>query len=320
MIHRATLLAARALAALALSGVVLGTPALQPTALPPSARGTSTTAEGTFPSCAPGPLRVSEMNQQRGGFMKVEPRGDAKYSTFTFARAMYSDAGSRGFGGFGLGFRGGDYLGDGGPPWSIDYPDADRHMMLVAGRLSLLDACEWGYPISLADPDLRRFPFLYSLEWGNARLSEEEVAGLRNFLLAGGLLMIDDFWGTQEWANFEAEITRVLPGRPIVELPRDHVFFRIYYRIDEEIIQVPGAGDGRAVAMGIPNARTWQRDGYDPHVRAILDDKGRLMVLIHFNTDLGDALEWAEDPFYPLEYSSFASELFLNTIVYALTY
>jgi hypothetical protein len=309
----------RALAVLLVSGALSVSAALRIPEQPSSSASepVQPTAAGSFPACAPGPVRLREMDVDGGRlYYKVRPREDAKFTEFTFARAMYSEGGR---GGFGFS-RGGDYLGDGGPAWSIDYPDADRHMMLVAGRLSLLDACEWGYPISLADPDLRRFPFLYSLEWGNARLSEEEVAGLRNFLLAGGLLMIDDFWGTQEWANFEAEITRVLPGRPIVELPRDHVFFRIYYRIDEEIIQVPGAGDGRAVAMGIPNARTWQRDGYDPHVRAILDDKGRLMVLIHFNTDLGDALEWAEDPFYPLEYSSFASELFLNTIVYALTY
>jgi hypothetical protein len=256
------------------------------------------------------------MEVDRNGFLKVRPRAEAGFTEFTFARAMYSDYGRGGFG-----FRrGGDYLGDGGPAWSIDYPDADRHMMLVAKRLGGLNACEWGFPISLADPDLRRFPFLYSLEWGYATLTEEEVSGLRNYLMAGGLLMIDDFWGTQEWANFEHEIMRVLPGHRIIELPRDHVFFRIFYRIDGEIIQVPGAGEGRAVQMGIPGARTWQRDGYQAHVRGILDEKGRLMVIINWNTDLGDALEWAEDPWYPLDYSRFASELFLNTIIYSMSY
>jgi hypothetical protein len=211
-------------------------------------------------------------------------------------------------------------LGDGGPAWSIDYPSADRTMMIVARRLAKLDACEWGHPISLADPDLRRFPFLYSLEWGYTRLAEEEVTGLRSYLLAGGLLMIDDFWGSFEWENFEREITRVLPGHQIVEVPRDHVFFRIYYQIDGEIVQVPGAGNGRAVAAGIPGARTWEQDGYTPHVRGIMDERGRLMVVINWNTDLGDALEWAEDPWYPLEYSRFASEIFLNTIIYSMSY
>jgi hypothetical protein len=105
-----------------------------------------------------------------------------------------------------------------------------------------------------------------------------------------------------------------------VDIPRDHVFFRIYYDITGEILQVPGAGNGRAVSMGVPGARTWEQDGYTAHVRGIFDDAGRLMVVINWNTDLGDALEWAEDPYYPLAYSRFASELFLNTIMYSMSY
>ena len=84
------------------------------------------------------------------------------------------------------------------------------------------------------------------------------------------------------------------------------------------IIQVPGYRDGRNVGAGY-GGRTWQNDGYVPYVRGIFDDDGRLMVVIYANTDLGDALEWAEDPQYPLEYSKFATQLFLNTIVYAMT-
>jgi hypothetical protein len=307
---------ARALLALALSGAFFVAES-SPLVSGGSSRPTSALPQNR-PACAPGPQRISEMDITRDGVPKVRPREGIPFTEFTFARAMYSDYGGGGF--FGGFRRGGDYLGDGGPAWSIDYPDADRHMMIVAKRLASLDACEWGFPISLADPDLRRYPFLYSLEWGNAALTDAEVIGLREYLGAGGLLMIDDFWGTQEWETFEHEILRVLPGKTIVEVPRDHVFFRIFYRIDGDILQVPGAGDGRAVAAGIPCARTWQRDGYTPHVRGILDDQGRLMVVIHFNTDLGDAMEWAEDPWYPLEYSRFASELFLNTIIYSMSY
>jgi hypothetical protein len=269
---------------------------------------------GASMSCAPGPLRVSEMQAHPGGFLKARERQGSRHHEFFFARAMYSEGAPFGF----FGGRG-DRLGDGGPAWSIDYPSADRHMMLVATRLSNLNACEWGQPVSLADPDLRRYPFLYSLEWGYARLSDPEVEGLRGFLLAGGLLMLDDFWGSAELANVERQLGRVLPDRPIVDVPRDHVLFRSYYSIDGEIIQVPNRGNGRAVAMGSPGARTWERDGYEPFVRGIFDDHGRLMVLLFGNTDLGDALEWAEDPLYPLRFSTFASELFLNTIMYAMT-
>ena len=97
--------------------------------------------------------------------------------------------------------------------------------------------------------------------------------------------MIDDFWGTYEWQVFESEILRVFPEYPIVDIPLDHPIFNQVYKI-EEIIQVPN----------LPNAQggpTWERDGYYPAVRGIFDDQGRLMVVINWNTDLGDAWEWA---------------------------
>src|SRR5262245_19763964 len=186
MIRQATQLTARALAALLLSGTLVGAPALRPAPLPVASAPARPAGDPAHPTCAPGPTRLSQMDVVDNRYFKVASPPDARYSTFTFARAMHSE------GGFGFG-RGGDYLGDGGPAWSIDYPTADHHMMLVARRLSNLDACEWGYPISLADPDLRRFPFLYSLEWGHAGLTEQEVEGLRGYLQAGGMLMIDDF-------------------------------------------------------------------------------------------------------------------------------
>jgi hypothetical protein len=260
-------------------------------------------------NCEQGPLRVTEM-ELRDGYLEARSGSAQRHHEFYFARAMYSEGGPYGMFGYG-----GDWLGDGGPGWSIDYPSADRHMMIVASRLSNLDACEWGQPISLADPDLRRFPFLYSLEWGrNAELSEAEIQGLRSYLLAGGLLMLDDFWGSREWANVEYQVTRVMPERPIVDMPDDHVFFRAHYTIDEDLIQVPGYGGG------IYGRGTTQRDGYDPILKAVFDDDGRIMIIIFGNTDLGDALEHAEDPLYPLRFSTYASELFLNTIMYAMTY
>jgi hypothetical protein len=258
---------------------------------------------------------ASDLSEGPGGYPTFA-YGDetSEHREFYFARGIYSEDGGRG-GGRGFGFfgrRGGDELGDGGPAWSIDYSSADRHILLVTQRLSNIDACPWEHPVSLADPELRRFPFVYSLEWGNADLTEEEVLGLRSYLEAGGFLMIDDFWGTREWATFEDQIGRVLPGRPIIDVPRDHLLFHVHYTIDGEIIQVPGAGR----AMG---RDTSERDGYVAAVRGIFDDDGHLMVVINFNTDLGDALEHAESPYYPLHYSTFASELFLNMIMYSMS-
>jgi hypothetical protein len=297
----------KALCAGTVVGTVWAAPASQHEPAAPSLQAASPPV-GAPASCVPGPERVNDMRLQ-DGYLQARGNEAGPRHEFYFARAMYSEGGR--YGPFGYG---GDWLGDGGPGWSIDYPSADRHMMIVASRLSNLDACEWGQPVSLADPNLRRYPFVYSLEWGrNAALSESEVQGLRAYLEAGGFLMLDDFWGTREWDNTARQISRVLPGRAIVDIPLDHELFRAHYTIDGPILQVPGAGGG------VRGAPTWQRDGYDPIVKGVFDDDGRLMVAIYGNTDLGDALEWAEHPMYPLRFSTYASELFLNTIMYAMT-
>jgi hypothetical protein len=220
---------------------------------------------------------------------------------FFFTRAIYTDYG-RGWGG-----------GGGRGSWAIDFPKADRQFLVVLRRLTNLDAYEYENAVRLDDPALRRYPFLYALEVGRMSLTQDEVRGLRDYLNAGGFLVIDDFWGEREWANFEAEMARVLPGRPIVDLPRDHAIFRSFYDIDE-ILQVPN------VRNGMRGGPTWECFGCEPAVRGIFDDDGRLMVVIHWNTDLGDAWEWAENPFYPLRYSTFAYQMGVNMIVYAMSH
>ena len=196
--------------------------------------------------------------------------------------------------------------------WATDYPKADRQFLIILERLIDLDAYEAENAVRLDDPNVRRFPFLYALEVGDMYMSEAEADGLREYLLAGGFLMIDDFWGTYEWQNFESEIRRVLPEHPIVDIPLDHPIFNTVYNI-EEIVQVPSIGN----AQGGP---TWERDGYEPQVKGIFDDDGRLMVIINWNTDIGDAWEWAESPYYPLRYSTYAIEITINIIVYAMSH
>ena len=196
--------------------------------------------------------------------------------------------------------------------WATDYPKADRQFLIILERLIDLDAYEAENAVRLDDPNVRRFPFLYALEVGDMYMSEAEADGLREYLLAGGFLMIDDFWGTYEWQNFESEIRRVLPEHPIVDIPLSHPIFNTVYNI-EEIVQVPSIGN----AQGGP---TWERDGYEPQVKGIFDDDGRLMVIINWNTDIGDAWEWAESPYYPLRYSTYAIEITINIIVYAMSH
>lgn len=215
---------------------------------------------------------------------------------FYFTRAIYTSGGWR----------------RRGRSWAIDFPKADVQFLIGVRRLTNVDAYEWENPVALDDPSLRRYPFLYALEVGAMALTEPEVQGLRNYLLAGGFLVIDDFWGSYEWANFEVEIRRVLPEYPIVDIPMDHPLLRTFYQV-EEIIQVPNVGNG------IRGGPTWEEDGFVPALKGIFDERGRLMVVINWNTDLGDAWEWAENPQYPLPFSNFAYQMGINFIVYAMT-
>jgi len=237
----------------------------------------------------------------------VEPEGT---HAFYWTRAEYTDNG-RGWGRYGGRGRRGS--------WTTDYPKADYQFLVGLKRLLQIDAYDGINPVSLADPDLRRYPMIYAVEVGHMDLTREEIHGLRDYLNAGGFLICDDFWGTREWDQFERNIRAVLPGRPIVEIPLDHPLFSTYYQIDS-IIQVPNEGNARAITLGYPGAHTYERDGYVPHVRGIFDDHGRLMVVINWNTDLGDAWEWAEDPLYPLVYSTYAWKLAVNMIVYGMSH
>jgi hypothetical protein len=220
-----------------------------------------------------------------------------EHHEFTFARAAYSGRGR----------------GWGWASWTTDYPKADRQFLIGVKRLTRIDAYGGEHPVRLDDPELRRYPFLYAVEVGRMALTEEEVLGLRQYLAAGGFLLVDDFWGTWEWAAFEEEIHRVLPGRPIVDLPMDHPVFHTVYDI-KQVLQVPN------VRNGMRGGPYFEQDGYEALCRGIFDEKGRLVVMINWNSDMGDAWEWAENPYYPLDRSTFAYQLGINAIVFAMTH
>ena len=217
---------------------------------------------------------------------------------FYFARAAYTD-GRRRFRGLGA--------------WATDYPKADRQFLIGLTRLTRIDADDDTRAIRLDDPNLRRYPLIYTVEVGAMQLTEPEVDGLRSYLLAGGMLVVDDFWGVYQWATFEQEIRRVLPEYTIRELPPDHPVRLAFYSI-EEIVQVPNVG------QGCRGGNTSESGGITPHLMGIEDEHGRLMVLISFNSDLGDAWEWAEQPCYPLPFSNYAYRIGVNMVVYGMSH
>lgn len=197
--------------------------------------------------------------------------------------------------------------------WTTDYTSADRHVALALRRLTRLHVRSVEQPVDLDDGnDVFNYPWLYAVEVGHWQLTDSQVKQMREFLERGGFFMCDDFHGTEEWAVFLATMQRVFPDRPIVDIPNSDSIFHVIYDLDDRY-QVPGA-------QYLRSGRTYEYDGYEPHWRGIYDDKGRLMVAICHDMDLGDAWEWADWPQYDEKFSALAFRIVSNYVVYAMTH
>ncbi len=196
--------------------------------------------------------------------------------------------------------------------WYTDWPKSDRQLIMGLQRLSNVRIAEHERVVPLNDPNLFQYPFLYTSEPGQMVLSDADASIMREYLDRGGFWVLDDFWGSFEWGNMEAQMEKILPGAEIRDIPRDHPIFHTVYDIDA-LVQVPSLNyifDGIVV----------EQDGFEAYCRGIWDEKGRLMVVINHNTDLGDAYEHADHPQYPNDFSGFAYRLAINFVVYSLTH
>ena len=198
-------------------------------------------------------------------------------------------------------------------PWAIDGPAAEQNL---SRRLRTVTAIRVNDPmvLTLEDPQLLAHPWIYFVEPGNLRLKDQEVPILREFLLRGGTATFDDFHGPIEWANLEQELKRVFPERSIVDLGPEHPIFSCFYKLDQ-YPQIPGLGS-------FFRGQTWEKGGFVARLRAVLDDDGRPMALINWNTDMGDGWEWSNAEEYPdyIKYTAEAYRMMINEIVYSLTH
>jgi Domain of unknown function (DUF4159) len=239
---------------------------------------------------------------------------------FFFTRLAYSENGYRGWGRFvPKNFRcpefgGGNFFPAQGVGWSMDSPGADCKYMGGIQRLTNLKVYPNPNMIRITDPDLFKYPYAYMVEPGGLDMTDDEVRILREYLLRGGFLHADDFWGLREKANFEYEMRRVLPEYRMEVLPLTHEVFHTFYDIDQ-IIQIPGE---RAGCYGGPTFESY--DDRDPRIYGISDDTGRLLVVVTYNSDLGDAWEYMDEKCYPEKYSGQAYRLGMNFIVYAMSH
>ena len=163
------------------------------------------------------------------------------------------------------------------------------------------------------DEEIFDYPFLYALEMGRGggiSLSQSEIENLREYLLRGGFLLIDDFWGQQQWDAFYRDFSQIFPDREMVELQAGHEIYHTFYDIDGPQM-IPGRGGRQGFGQaGMNNASN----------HAIMDDNGRVMVLINWNSDMGDGWEHTYDQWYPTQYANSAYQLGINYLIYSLTH
>jgi hypothetical protein len=201
----------------------------------------------------------------------------------------------------------GDHLGDGPVMWSHDYPEAGLHLSKILSELSkvqvVLDENEWIF--SFADPNLMKYPFAYLCEVGYMQLTDEEITGMREYLLRGGFLLVDDFRSAGQMRNFEYYVKRAFPETEYQMKPLDitHPIFNCFFSIKTLDVRPP-------------------YDRGKPQFLGLEDKHGRLMMIINFNNDVSDYWQWSGDPYQPLpaEDTQGAYKFGVNYVFYALTH
>jgi hypothetical protein len=227
--------------------------------------------------------------------------------TFQFCRIMFTD----------------NPAGDGGD-WSVDWPRADINLSIRLSELTktTVGRTPAGDPnhllMRLTDDTLFQCPFIMMTEVGSLYVNADEAERLREYLLKGGFLWADDFWGSYAWEVWEEEIRKVLPAPEyqIVDLPPTHPLWRTQFEMKNGAPQISAIGNW---ARGITSERG--EDSAEVHVRAIMDSHDRIMVLITHNTDFGDSYEREGDNpeyFYQMSVPGYAFGI--NTLLYAMTH
>jgi hypothetical protein len=251
--------------------------------------------------------------------------GPAAEPEYYYTRVMYTGVGTPERGGpvavrypEDRGFKCSDLQpGEGGfgGGWRTDYPASDCKFIWGVERLTSINAFRQApHPMELMDPRIFDFPYLYIVEPGQMILSRQEAARLREFLLRGGFLHVDDFWGLYQLQNFAEQMAKVFPDRKLENLPLTEEIFHTFFDIDT-IMQIPNVNNG------CYGGRTWESASDTmPRLLGIKDDHGRVMVVVTYNSDLGDAWEHMDVACYPEKFSGQAYRMGIDFVIYAMTH
>lgn len=247
----------------------------------------------------------------RGEFMDFPTwpvNSEVPNDVFTFARLRF-DSYSDGYGRRRMG------------KWMTDYPDAELNFSFRLQQLTSIPTNPKGAVVDFEPEQLRHYPFVYMVEPGNISITDQQAKALREYMLNGGFVMVDDFWGDEEWQGFYQAFKQIWPDREFVELDLKHDIFHAVFDL-KVLPQIPSIG----IAMGGRSrglAYEWGKPGSEtPHYRAVYDDQKRMCMCICFNTDLADG--WEEegtDPWYFQTFSEpYSYPLGINIVYYALTH
>jgi len=201
------------------------------------------------------------------------------------------------------------------PWWAIDYPEAEYHLTRGLARLTTLQVADDSRHLRLTDDAIFDYPWLFAQQAGRWFLDDEETGRLREYIRRGGFLVVDDFHGEFEWQIMSQALERAFPDWPIVPIGEDHPLMHVLYDLDQDT-QIPGRRHLYQGADGQIRARLWGPAEW----HGIHDDKGRLVVAINYNMDMGDAWEHADDPVYPVPMTSLAYRFAVNYVIYSMTH
>ncbi len=190
--------------------------------------------------------------------------------------------------------------------WSHDYPDAGLHFSKILSELSKLQVVldENEYIFSFADPNLMKYPFAYMCEVSVMQLTDDEIKGMREYLLRGGFLLVDDFRRPSQMQHFQYYLKQAFPEPEYQMKPLDitHPIFNCFFSIKTLDVRTPYREPGKPEFLGIE------------------DKHGRLMMIINYNNDVSDWWQWSNDPFQPIDDTNSAYKFGVNYAFYALTH
>lgn len=225
--------------------------------------------------------------------------------SFTFCRLMYRSVRS-------------EALGSG---WTTDYPSADQNLMIRLAELTTLDISRGDLEEPLhtvmraTDRNLFRCPFVFASDVGTLGFLDDEVTSMREYLLKGGFLWVDDFWGPKALEQFTTEMARVFPDYEVVELTPEHPIYSSFFTI-RELPQVPALSFWLATG-----GQTAERSGSQAGMYGIFDEAGHLLVLMTHDTDIADGWEReGEDSEFFHLFSPLSYAIGINVAIWALTH